>query len=82
MELHDLVGMVGAVLVLGAYMMLQMERLASSSFIYSVLNFVGGLMIMFSLANAWNFSAVFIEIAWIAISLYGIYRCFKKKKVF
>lgn len=81
-EFHDLIGLVGAVLVLVAYMMLQMDRMSSSSLIYSVLNFVGGLMIMFSLTNAWNFSAVFIEIAWIAISFYGIYRCYKNKRAY
>lgn len=80
-EFHDLIGLVGALLVLGAYMMLQMDRMSPASLIYSVLNFVGGLMIMFSLTNAWNLSAVFIEISWIAISFYGIYRCYKHKRV-
>lgn len=79
-EFHDYVGFVGAILILVAYMLLQAEKLSAASFWYSFLNFVGGLLFIFSLTKSPNYTAVFIEIIWMAVSLYGMWRHFKMKK--
>jgi hypothetical protein len=80
--LATLVGTLGVIIVLIAYMLLQIKKMNPYSFLYSFLNFLGSLMILYSLFYQWNFPAVLIEIVWGLISLYGMYRAlyFKKKK--
>ena len=71
-ESHDFIGIVGAVCVLVSYLLLQSNKMSPSSFSYSGLNLVGAILIMFSLANAWNLTAFIIETIWAIISLYGL----------
>lgn len=78
-ELHDVIGITGAIAILIAYFLLLTQKISSDSLAYSLLNFIGALFILFSLANAWNLTAVFIEIIWGVISLFGIIKWYKVK---
>lgn len=71
---YDFVGTLGVILILVAYFLLQTERLSGQSVSYSVVNLVGSLLITVSLVYDFNLSSFIIEMAWIAISLYGIVR--------
>ena len=71
---HDLVGTLGVIMILVAYFLLQTERLSGQSISYSVVNLLGSLMITVSLVYHFNLSSFIIEMAWIAISIYGIVR--------
>lgn len=77
---HDFVGNIGIALVLGTYMGLQMGKMSAQGFWYSALNTVGALLILVSLYFSFNLSSFIIEVAWIAISLYGLVRYFAAKK--
>jgi hypothetical protein len=70
----DGVGIAGVALVLVAYFLLQSGRLAASAPAYSWLNLLGSLAILVSLTHAFNLSSFVIQIAWIAISAYGLWR--------
>lgn len=76
-EFHDIVGFCGAVAILLAYFFLQAKKMSPDGLLYSVLNLVGALLILFSLAYAWNLTAVLIEVVWLGISLFGIARWYK-----
>ncbi len=76
---HDFVGNVGVFLILLCYLLLQMGKMASDSLPYSLLNGAGAALILVSLAYDFNLSAFIIESAWVAISLYGIYKYWKEK---
>jgi predicted membrane protein len=56
-----------------------MDKLKSSSFIYSLANGLGAALIIISLLYNFNFAAFIIEAFWVAISLYGIWKYFNKK---
>jgi len=73
-NLHDMVGIVGVACVLGAYFLLQIGRWHQDTPRYSVVNAIGALLILFSLYFDFNLPSVIIEIAWLLISLLGIYR--------
>jgi hypothetical protein len=66
------VGIIGVVLILVAFFLLQIGKLSSRDFLYSLLNLLGALGILISLIYEWNLSAFIIEIAWILISIYGL----------
>lgn len=77
----DIIGIIGVILVLAAYYFLNINRIRPIHMSYLLMNFIGSCLILFSLMFTWNLSSVIIEIAWILISLIGIYRFFFKKEV-
>ena len=68
----DVIGCLGAVLVLITYAFLQVGKLKSNGFLYSFLNFVAAFMILISLFYSWNLAAFVMEVAWMMISAYGV----------
>jgi hypothetical protein len=70
----DLAGFLGVLLIVVAYLLLQLDKLPSSAPSYSLLNAVGALLIMVSLLFKFNFSAFLIEVFWFLISLLGLSR--------
>lgn len=71
-SIFDVVGIIGVVLIVAAYLLLQTGRLESRRPLYSVLNAVGSGMIIVSLWFDFNLSAFAVEFFWLLISLYGI----------
>ncbi len=71
---HDLVGNIGVVLVIGTYLGLQMGRMNINDHAYSALNAAGAILILMSLAVDFNLSSFIIEIVWLSISVYGLFR--------
>ncbi|WP_308621259.1 hypothetical protein [uncultured Desulfovibrio sp.] len=78
--LHDFIGNIGLVLLLGTYLLLQLGKLQSSSLAYSLLNAAASCCIGVSLLYAFNMSAFLVEAFWLLISLYGICRFFLKRR--
>lgn len=78
--IYDTIGMIGVVIILSTYLLLQMERLKSETLLYSVLNMMGSSMILFSLFFEWNLASAIIEGAWVLVSLFGIVRYFVKRR--
>ena len=70
-------GMLGVVIILLAYALLQTGKMLAKSFIYSFINLIGSCLILISLMHHWNLPSFIIEIAWIIISLWGMYRSFR-----
>lgn len=63
------------------YLSLQTDKISSNSLIYSLLNALGALLILISLYFQFNLSAFIIEFFWLVISLYGLYKNLKNKKI-
>jgi hypothetical protein len=79
-EISNYVGMVGVIIILIAYFYLSTGKWIADSMRYQMLNMIGAWLILFSLFFHWNLSSVVIEIAWIIISLIGIFRICKANK--
>jgi hypothetical protein len=75
---HDFVGNVGVLMILGTYFALQIGRLDARSVKYSALNALGAGSITLSLLFDFNLSAFVVEAAWVAVSLYGLTRAFRR----
>lgn len=80
-ELHDLIGNVGVVLILGSYLLVQLRRLDATGVPYLLANGLGAGLILVSLARDFNLSAFLIELVWLLISLYGLARIFLERRV-
>ena len=78
-SLPDAVGLVGVVLILLAYAGVQSGRLPAADWRFSAVNGLGAALILVSLAFAFNLASFVIEIAWLAISLWGLWRAWRSR---
>jgi hypothetical protein len=74
MTWYDLAGSVGVVLIVAAYLLLQLQRVAGTGLAYLLANAVGAALILLSLAFDFNLSAFLMEAFWLGISLFGLAR--------
>jgi hypothetical protein len=77
--LFDLLGNIGVLLILGSYLLLQLERLPATATSYSLANAVGAGLIIVSLIFNFNLSAFIIEVAWLMISVFGMMRAWRRR---
>jgi len=76
----DVAGFIGVLLIIVAYLLLQLNTLPSPSPSYSLLNAAGALLIIFSLIFKFNLSAFIVEAFWFLISLFGLTKSLSAKK--
>ncbi len=72
-EWHDFIGNIGVLAVLGTYLLLQLGRMNAQTLAYSGLNGLGAILILVSLLVDFNMSSFIIEVAWLLISIMGVY---------
>lgn len=78
LEWYDWIGMLGTLLVLGAFFLLQAGRIHGNRLAYQLLNLVGAACVLVSLWNKFNISVFLLEATWVAISIYDIVRTLRK----
>jgi len=69
---YDIIGNIGVLMILGCYLLLQLNKLASSELSFSLFNGLGALLKLISLSYEFNLSAFIIELFWLLISLFGV----------
>jgi hypothetical protein len=74
----DVLGAGGGLLIVGAYSLLQLERLDPRSLRYSVINAIGAGLILFSLMFEFNLGALLVEAFWLLVSCFGIVACLRR----
>ena len=79
LEWNDVVGALGVLAILGAYILLLLGRLRQESISYSAINAVGAGLIALSLLVDFNVWALTVELAWLAISIGGVVRARRKR---
>lgn len=78
-EWHQIVGVLGMIMIVGTYFLLQMGRLSSETLMYSLLNALGAIFLIVSLNFEFNLGAMIVECFWAAISILGIFRFLARK---
>lgn len=78
--LPSFIGMVGATMILLAYVLLQNKKMTTDGIWYTLFNLIGSLLILFSLFFDFNLPSLFIEIVWITVSVMALVRYFLKKR--
>jgi len=78
----DLLGNIGVLLMVVAYLLLQLEKISSSATSYLLLNTIGAVLVIISLTFRFNLSAFLMEAFWLLISLYGLMKpLFSKRAI-
>ncbi|HZP66578.1 MAG TPA: hypothetical protein VFB32_09735 [Rudaea sp.] len=78
---YDGCGLIGMVLMLLAYFLLQAGKIRGDKVPYPLMNALGAAGVLVSLFHAFNLSAFLLELAWLAISIYGIARARKPRSL-
>lgn len=76
----DIVGMAGTSLVVGAFFLLQLNKVSPKGLLYNLMNLSGALFLLFSLCINFNLASFVIEIFWIVASLIGLYGYVKQNR--
>ncbi len=72
-EWYDLCGYVGVLLVVLAFLFLQVQWLNGNGWTYQLMNALGAIGLMLSLAfGNFNLPAFLMELAWALIAIYGM----------
>lgn len=66
-------------MVVLAYYLLQLEKVASSSFAYNILNLLGAIFLLISLCFTFNLASFVIELFWIGASLIGLRKVYRDR---
>ncbi|MEI7037707.1 CBU_0592 family membrane protein [Fulvimonas yonginensis] len=81
LQWHDWAGFVGVLLVLLAFLLLQAHKLHGNGLTYQLMNVFGALGVTLSLLfGAFNVSAFALELAWMAIGIFGIVRNARRRR--
>jgi hypothetical protein len=76
----DFVGNAGVLLMVIAYLLLQMDKISSAAMSYLLLNTIGASFVIVSLLFRFNLSAFLMEVFWLLISLYGLSKSLFSRK--
>lgn len=79
MEVSDIVGLVGVVLLIVTYALLQLDKIDPKGFWYSFNNLLVAILVTVSLVYTPNIASIVIEVFWFLISLYGVIMYYKRK---
>jgi len=74
----DAIGMLGTLLVLVAYYLMQLEYTDPRGFAYNMINFLGAVLLLFSLYFNFNLASVVMEVFWIGASLIGLWKYWRR----
>jgi paired small multidrug resistance pump len=77
---YDVVGLLGTLMILAAYFLLQARRLSGNGVAYPVLNLFGAAGVLVSLLGTFNLSVFLLEVAWILVSAYGIWQALRQRR--
>ena len=72
MSIFQISGVIGAFLILIAFVLLQREVYKSKDRPYLWINLWGAILIMISFIEEWNTAGFILEIVWIITSLHGL----------
>lgn len=78
---YDVIGNAGVAMILIAYLLVQLDRLDARGVAYSLVNAVGASLVVVSLVVDFNLSAFIVEVFWALISLYGLVRSLRARRI-
>lgn len=73
-------GIAGFMSYMGGFAALQMGRLDGNGPVYALTNVTGAVLVLISLASAFNLASMLIQISWIVIGCFGLVRFARRKQ--
>lgn len=80
MHAGDIIGILGVLIIVVAYILMQIDKMNPKGFWFSLLNTIGAILILISLIYDWNLASFVMEVIWFSLSLYGTIKGYKASK--
>ncbi|QKG29547.1 CBU_0592 family membrane protein [Campylobacter sp. RM16187] len=80
MDIFQFIGFLGMICIVLAYFLLQIGKMTSADLSYQLINLAGAILLIISLFVHFNLGSFLIEVFWIFITLYGIFKIYKDKR--
>ena len=77
--LIEIIGWIGTILVLGAYLLVSLKKIQSSSYTFQLMNFFGAIGLIINGFFHRAIPSVALNIIWFAIAAYALLKIFSKK---
>lgn len=81
LDIFQVIGFVGMIFIVFAYFLLQTGTYDTQSLKFQLINLIGAILLLISLCVHFNLGSFIIEVFWIFITLYGIYKNYKEKRL-
>jgi hypothetical protein len=78
--LSDVLGWVGAALLLGAYALVSIKKLEGDSVAYQLLNLLGSAFLIVNSAYYGAYPSVGVNVVWIGIAVFAILRAGRRRR--
>lgn len=75
----NIIGMIGTTAVVGAYFLLQVDKIDAKGLAFNLVNLVGAILLLLSLLVHFNLASLVIEVFWIIASVVGLYQYFRRE---
>lgn len=75
----NIVWIIGMCFILVGYFLIQTDRIKANTLKFITINFIGSLLLLYSLTVHFNLASFVLECIYISISLYWYYRYFTSK---
>ena len=79
-DMLDAISILAILFFLTPFVLLQLHKISSQNPLYSLMNFIGSVLILVTMNRDFNLAAFVCNIVWCVFSLYGILRGWSKKK--
>ncbi len=73
-------GLLGFLSYMGGFAALQFGLLDGNGPVYALTNVVGAMLVLVSLVSAFNLASMLIQVSWIVIGSFGIWRCLRARR--
>ncbi|MDO5046549.1 CBU_0592 family membrane protein [Campylobacter sp.] len=80
MDIFQIIGLLGMICIVLGYFLLQIGKMTSEDLSYQLINLIGAILLIISLFVHFNLGSFLIEVFWIFITLYGIFKIYKNRK--
>jgi len=80
LDIYQILGFVGMIFIVYGYFLLQSNRCDNNSLKFQFINLIGAVLLLISLFVHFNLGSFIIEVFWIIITLYGIYKIIKQRR--
>lgn len=80
MDIFQFIGLLGMICIVLAYFLLQIGKMTSADLSYQLINLAGAILLIISLLVHFNLGSFLIEVFWIFITIYGIFKIYKDKR--
>jgi hypothetical protein len=76
--IYQLISLIGAVLILGAFAAAQMRKLEHQSVPYQLMNLAGGVCLCIAAVAALQYGFILLEGSWAILSAHGLWRVIRQ----